>query len=50
VEYFYDHARVEGMFFDGAARAVDGNLRPDLSRPGLGIELKRKDIEKYRID
>ncbi|HXS67650.1 MAG TPA: enolase C-terminal domain-like protein [Candidatus Polarisedimenticolia bacterium] len=49
VEYFHDHARMEGMFFEGAARAVDGNLRPDLSRPGLGTELKRKDIEKYRI-
>ena len=49
VEYFHDHARIETMFFDGAAHAVDGHLRPDLSRPGLGIELKRKDAEKFLV-
>src|SRR6185437_6289749 len=31
VEYFHDHVRIEEMFFEGAARAVDGVLRPDLS-------------------
>lgn len=50
VEYFYDHARIEQMFFDGAAKPINGDLRPDLSRPGLGIELKRKDIQKYLVD
>jgi L-alanine-DL-glutamate epimerase-like enolase superfamily enzyme len=49
VEYFYDHARIEKMFFDGAAQATDGSLRPDVSRPGLGIELKRSDVAKYLI-
>jgi len=49
VEYFHDHARIEQMIFDGAIRAVDGQLRPDLARPGLGIELKRADAEKYRV-
>ena len=47
VEYFHDHARIEEMFFDGAIRAVGGELRPDLTRPGLGIELKRADAERY---
>ena len=49
VEYFFDHYRIEEMFFDGALRAHAGMLKPDLSRPGLGLELKRPDVEKYRV-
>lgn len=48
VEYFHDHARVEKMLFDGAIEPRDGELRPDLSRPGLGLELKKADAERYR--
>lgn len=47
VEYFHDHVRIEHMFFDGAIAARNGELRPDLSRPGIGIELKRADAEKF---
>src|SRR5215471_15062282 len=43
VEYFHDHARIEHMLFDGALTPVNGNLRPDLSRPGLGLEFRRAD-------
>jgi hypothetical protein len=42
--HFYDHER---MLFDGALEPVDGMLRPDLSRPGLGLELKRADANRY---
>jgi L-alanine-DL-glutamate epimerase-like enolase superfamily enzyme len=49
VEYFYDHYRIEQMLFDGAAVPVKGELKPDLSRPGLGLEFKRKDAEKYAL-
>jgi len=49
VEYFHDHARVEQMFFDGAAIPFRGDLRPDLARPGLGLIPKRNDLEKYLI-
>lgn len=49
IEYFHDHARIENMFFDGAAKPKEGVLYPDLSRPGLGLEIKRKDIEKFRV-
>jgi L-alanine-DL-glutamate epimerase-like enolase superfamily enzyme len=49
VEYFHDHVRIEQAFFDGAARAEGGLLRPDLSRPGFGLELKIQDVEKYRV-
>lgn len=50
VEYFHDHARIEHMIFDGALTPVDGLLRPDLTRPGLGLELKAQDAEQYRIE
>jgi L-alanine-DL-glutamate epimerase-like enolase superfamily enzyme len=49
VEYFHDHTRIEQMFFDGALRACDGKLRPDPARPGLGVEIKYSDIERYRV-
>ena len=47
LEYFHDHVRIERMFFDGFPEVVDGELRPDLSRPGLGLELKCSDAERY---
>jgi len=49
VEYFVDHVRIERMLFDGAIQASGGALRPDLSRPGAGIELKRADAEGYKV-
>lgn len=48
MEYFADHVRVETMFFDGVIDPIGGALRPDVSRPGLGLELKRKDVERFR--
>ncbi|HSY21612.1 MAG TPA: enolase C-terminal domain-like protein [Polyangiaceae bacterium] len=49
VEYFYDHARIERMLFDGALAPREGRLTPDTSRPGLGIELKARDAEQFAI-
>jgi L-alanine-DL-glutamate epimerase-like enolase superfamily enzyme len=49
LEYFHDHARIEGMLFDGAARPREGALWPDLERPGNGLEFKREDAERYAI-
>ncbi len=46
-EYFRDHARIEQMFFAGAAQPVQGALKPDLSAPGLGLEFKRSDAKKF---
>ncbi|HEY4003524.1 MAG TPA: enolase C-terminal domain-like protein [Candidatus Xenobia bacterium] len=48
LEYFFDHVRIEHMFFDGALPARDGYLAPDLTRPGLGLDFKSEDAEKYR--
>jgi len=47
LEYFHDHVRIERMFFDGLPQLADGELRPDLSQPGTGLELKRVDAEKF---
>jgi len=49
VEYFHDHVRIEHMLFDGALTPVHGQLRPDLSRPGMGIDLKRSDAEHFAV-
>ena len=49
LEYFHDHVRIEGMLFDGAVEPKDGRLSPDRSRPGLGLELKRQDAERFRV-
>lgn len=49
MEYFHDHVRIEHLLFDGVVDPVDGNLRPDLSRPGMGLELKRNEAAKYAI-
>lgn len=49
VEYFHDHARIEGMLFEGAARPAHGTLAPDRSRPGFGLELREQDARAYAI-
>jgi L-alanine-DL-glutamate epimerase-like enolase superfamily enzyme len=47
LEWFHDHVRAEELLFDGVLGPIDGELRPDLSRPGNGLELKRADAERY---
>jgi L-alanine-DL-glutamate epimerase-like enolase superfamily enzyme len=49
VEYFHDHARIEQLLFDGATSPVQGELAPDLSRPGLGLSLKAADAKRYAV-
>jgi L-alanine-DL-glutamate epimerase-like enolase superfamily enzyme len=50
LEWFHDHVRIEHMLFDGAPTPRQGVITPDLSRPGLGITLKRADAERYADD
>ena len=50
LEYFADHERVERLLFDGVIDPIDGVLRPDLSRPGAGLALKRIDAERWLVD
>lgn len=47
VEYFHDHVRIENLLFEGTIPPKDGELSPDRSRPGLGIELKREDAQRF---
>jgi L-alanine-DL-glutamate epimerase-like enolase superfamily enzyme len=49
VEYFHDHVRIEHMLFDGVVNPKDGQLHPDLSREGLGLELREADAARYRV-
>jgi L-alanine-DL-glutamate epimerase-like enolase superfamily enzyme len=49
IEYFHDHARIEPLLFDGVLEPVEGSLRPDRSRPGNGLELKRDDAARYAV-
>ena len=49
LEYFFDHARIESMLFEGVLEPREGALHPDRSRPGIGVELKEQDAEKYEL-
>jgi L-alanine-DL-glutamate epimerase-like enolase superfamily enzyme len=49
MEWFHDHARIERLLFDGAPQPVDGALAADLTRPGLGLELKRPDAARFAV-
>jgi len=49
LEYFHDHVRIERMLFDGVVEPRRGVLYPDLARPGLGLEFRRADAERYRV-
>jgi L-alanine-DL-glutamate epimerase-like enolase superfamily enzyme len=47
-EYFHDHTRIEAMLFDGIAKPVNGALRPDPSRSGIGWNFKHADAERFK--
>ncbi len=47
LEYFHDHVRIESMLFDGFRRPEHGAMRPDMSRPGLGIVFKQQDAARF---
>lgn len=49
-EYFHDHVRIENMLFEGHIKPENGQLEPNLTLPGLGIQLKEQDAEKYKLN
>lgn len=50
LEWFHDHVRIERMLFDGAPVPRDGRIRPDLTRSGLGLDLRHADAQRFRLD
>ena len=48
LEYFYDHVRIEREVFEGSPQPKNGRLYPDLTRPGNGLQLRRRDAQKYQ--
>jgi L-alanine-DL-glutamate epimerase-like enolase superfamily enzyme len=49
LEYFHTHVRLEGMAFEGTLSPSGGALRPDPARPGLGLDVKWRDLGPYRV-
>ncbi len=49
LEWFHDHTRIETALLDGAPRPQAGSVAPDLSRLGLGLDLKASDAARYAI-
>ena len=49
LEYFHDHVRLEPLLFDGVLEPEGGALRPDRTRAGNGLELKRRDAQRYAV-
>jgi L-alanine-DL-glutamate epimerase-like enolase superfamily enzyme len=49
LEWFHDHVRIERLAFDGFVEPAAGSVRPDASRPGLGVELRRSDLTDFRV-
>jgi len=42
-------APAAGIAFDGTLGPAGGMLRPDPGRPGLGLEVKWRHLERFRV-
>jgi len=49
LEWFHDHVRIERRFFEGWLEPRGGRLRPDPDAPGLGVALRRPDVERLAV-
>jgi L-alanine-DL-glutamate epimerase-like enolase superfamily enzyme len=49
LEYFHDHARIESSLFEGFVNPRDGAIAVDMARPGIGVELKRADAQRFAL-
>jgi L-alanine-DL-glutamate epimerase-like enolase superfamily enzyme len=49
LEYFHDHVRIEHMLFEGTLNPVEGRLAPNLTRAGLGLELRREEAAQFAV-
>jgi L-alanine-DL-glutamate epimerase-like enolase superfamily enzyme len=48
-EYFFDHVRLEAMAFEGAIRAENGILRPNLANWGFGLTWRSSDMARFEV-
>jgi L-alanine-DL-glutamate epimerase-like enolase superfamily enzyme len=48
-EYFHDHVLIEQSLFEGLGQIRNGQLYPDLSKPGMGLVFKDKTAQVYRV-
>jgi hypothetical protein len=46
MEWFYDHARIERLVFEGAPTPKNGAIAPALDRPGHGLVFRQRDAER----
>lgn len=49
LEWFHDHVRIEGSFFDGVPQPSDGVVRPDPDAPGHGLGLRTEQVQAFRV-
>ena len=49
LEYFHDHVRLESLLFDGVPGPAGGALRPDGAAVGMGLTLKERTAQPYRV-
>jgi len=48
VEYFWDHERIENLYFDGVLTPRGGSLVP-ADAPGHGLTFKAADADDLRV-
>lgn len=49
IEWFYDHARIEHMLFDGTVTAQGGEAPVNDDAPGNGLAFRTKEAERFRV-
>jgi L-alanine-DL-glutamate epimerase-like enolase superfamily enzyme len=49
IEFFHDHDRIERLLFEGAVEPKQGKLAPDLTRPGHGLSLRKKEAQRFAL-
>lgn len=49
LEWFHDHVRIEGLFFDGTLDPCGGTVTPDPAAPGHGLTLRSDVARRYRV-
>jgi L-alanine-DL-glutamate epimerase-like enolase superfamily enzyme len=49
LEYFFDHYRIEGMFFEGTLEPEASRLTPARDQPGLGLTLREDVADRYEV-